>query len=57
MEYYEAIPRKYAEGSDKEGVLHMLHEAEEYLSRTPDTLEEQVKELKRKITDLFSNLL
>ena len=57
VQLYEAILRKYAEGSDKEEVLTMLRASEEYLSTTPDPLEQQVKELKRMTDHLFGNLL
>ena len=57
VEYYEAILRKYAGGSDKPEILAMLHEAEEYLSNPADPLEQQVKQLRRKLAELFSNPL
>ena len=55
MEYYEAILRKYAEGSDQEEIIAILHGAEEYLSSTADPLVQQVKQLRQWIDDVFSN--
>ena len=55
LEYYEAILRKYAllAAAEKPEFLTMLQDAEEYLSTTPDTLEQQVAEVIRRTNDVF----